>query len=199
MKRVLSILGVLALLIGIQFDLRAETRLNDTVAIEAQSQAQDTKIKFPKVINDVNVGGIVYQDFTAQTTTGTSITTLYTKVFAANTLNAKGRGIKITAWGTNAATADDKTTIISVGGTTFGTTGLHVGNGTAWKLEVILYRTSGAAVGQAMCSGYAAGAIIAPTWVATTIDWSTDLTILVRTTDEVAGGTLAKGWQIEQF
>ena len=197
MKRFLSILSLLALLIGI--NVQAATQINDTVAIEAQSQAQATTIKFPKVMADVNIGGIVYQDFTAATTTGTSITTLYTKVLPANTINAKGRGIKITAWGTNAATADDKTTIISVGGVTLGTTALHVGNATAWKLEVILYRTSGGAVGQAMASGYAATAIIPPTWVATTLDFATDLTILVRTTDEVAGGTLAKGWQIEQF
>ena len=198
MKRFINTFLLLAAVVALQFNANA-IQIGPNTTVDTVEQAQVTSVKIPKALADFNLGGIVYQDFTATTTTGTSITTLYTKVIPANTIAGNGRGIKITAWGTNAATADDKTTIISVGGTTFGTTGLHVGNATAWKLEVILYRTTSGAVGQALCSGYAAGAIIAPTWVATTIDFTTDLTVLVRTTDEVAGGTLGKGFQIEQF
>lgn len=199
MKTLLKTLLALALLVvafpASAIQIGADT---DLQAPSGQGGTQRT-VNVPRVSADLNLGGIIYQDFTATTTTGTSATTLYSYTVPANTINAGGRGLKITMWGTTAATADDKTQIISVGGTTFCTTGVTTGSAKPWKIEVIIYRTTSAAVGQAIGGGVANDAIVAPQWVATTIDWSTAITILGRTTDEVAGGTLGKGFQIEAF
>lgn len=171
----------------------------DLQAPSGQGGTQKT-VNVPRVYADLNLGGIVYQDFTARTTTGTSIETLTSITIPANTINAGGRGLKITVWGTTAATANNKTVDIKLGSTTLYTTGAVAANAKTWKLTCYVWRTTSAAVGQTVGEGLFNDAVVLSQWAATTEDFSTALVLAIRATDgTAAGGTLMKGWQVEQF
>lgn len=199
MKRFINTFLLLAAVVALQFNAQA-IQVGPNTSIDTVEQAQVTSVKIPKVPYDLNLGGIVYQDYTARTTTGTSIETLTSISIPANTVNGKGRGLKVTIWGTTAATANNKTVDIKLGSTTVYTTGAVAANAKTWKLTCYIHRTTGAAVGQVYGDGLFNDAVVLTQWAAITEDFSTALTLAIRATDGTAsGGTLLKGFQVESF
>lgn len=199
MKRFIHTFLLLAAVVALQFNANA-IQVGPNTAITTEEQAQATDVHIPKVIADLKLGGIVYADYTARTTTGTSIETLTSKSIPANTLNQAGRGLKVTVWGTTAATANNKTVDIKLGSTTLYTTGAVAANAKTWKLVCYIHRTTGAAVGQTYGDGLFNDAVVITQWAGITEDFSTALTLAIRATDgTAAGGTLMKGWTIEAF
>lgn len=97
------------------------------------------------------LGGSIYKSVTAGNNTSTGETTLDSYSVAANLLNANGRGLRITAWGTFAANANTKTVRLKFGSTDL-TSGAFTGttNGGSWKVSATILRT-GAATQTAVC------------------------------------------------
>ena len=67
--------------------------------------------------------------------------TLMTYSLPANRLGADGQAVRITAWGTGAATADDKTIRIYFGATVLRQLGPAAFNNATWKTEALVVRT----------------------------------------------------------
>lgn len=66
--------------------------------------------------------------------------TLMSYVLPANTLNAVGQGILVTAWGQKAANAAPVTLALNVGGMTINS-GAQVFSGSSWEMTAMFYKT----------------------------------------------------------
>lgn len=75
------------------------------------------------------------------TAADTNETDLWTYTLPANTLNADGKAIRITAWGTTGATANNKTIRLKFGAGTPRTHGPTAANNVGWVITVIVVRT----------------------------------------------------------
>jgi len=98
----------------------------------------------------------LYQDLAAVASASTSKSTLKSVSLPAALLAATGlRGIRILAWGTAKATANNKTQTIDVGGTTVVTTGAVGNNNGSWAVEAVIVRK---ATDSQECIGWAQSA-----------------------------------------
>lgn len=79
-----------------------------------------------------------------QTGTGsnTTATALWSFALPAGSLMVNGRGLRIKAFGTFAANGNNKTAVLTFGGTTIATTGTVAANNVTWLLEADLQRVS---------------------------------------------------------
>ena len=82
---------------------------------------------------------------TAATIADTNETTLWTYDLPANVLSADGKGVRITAWGTTAATANTKTLRLYFGSGLSGVAHSFGFNNLDWELSAIVLRTGAAA------------------------------------------------------
>ena len=91
----------------------------------------------------------------------TNETTLWTYSLAANTLDTNTKAVRITAWGTTAANANNKTVKLYFGSTVVANRGTHTfGTGGSWHYTAIVSRTGAAtqvAVGSSVYNGATVG------------------------------------------
>ena len=80
----------------------------------------------------------------AGTAADTNETDLWTYSLPANTLNVDGKGIRITAWGTTGATANNKTMKLYFAGTVLNVTLALAANNRGWILRGQVIRTGAA-------------------------------------------------------
>lgn len=143
--------------------------------------------------------GVLDVDCTAVTTTGTSAENIQTYSLPAGALKRNGQSLRIRAWGTTAATANDKTVRLLFGTAALITTTNIAANAKDWYLEAIVVRT-GAATQECIANGQFNAAIVATDRVAATQDLTAAVTIALEATDATAsGGTLADGWMVEML
>ena len=103
-------------------------------------------------------GGLLHIDTTAVgTDADTSEKVLNTYTLPANSLDMDGKGIRVRAWGSVAANANNKTVKIEFGGVQMVIAGVVGWNGIDWLFEAEIFRTG---VGAQICVGeYTADAI----------------------------------------
>ena len=143
--------------------------------------------------------GVLDVDTTAVTTATTSEETIQSYTLPADALKRNGQSLRIRAWGTTAATANDKTIKLTFGSTTLISTGALAANAKDWYLEAIVVRT-GAATQEAIANGQANAAIVATDRTAPTETLADAITLAVKATDATAAaGTLMKGWMVEML
>lgn len=93
------------------------------------------------VVGGARVGGVLTTNTTqAGTTAVTTEEELWTYSLPANTLNANGKAVKITAYGTCAANGNTKNMRVYFGSTA-GVLLTGAFNGSSWKIVVIVTRT----------------------------------------------------------
>lgn len=143
--------------------------------------------------------GVLAVSTTAATTTGTSEETIATYTLPANALRTNGQSLRIRAWGTTAATANNKTQKLLLGSATLVSTGAIAANAKDWFLEAIVVR-DGAASQVCLGNGQANDAVVVCDYTAPTQDLTTALAITVKATDATAAaGTLLKGFMVEML
>lgn len=123
---------------------------NNTVVMQAGAVAAGTTFRPSGNLNTV-VGPI------GSSATNTT-QTLASYVLPANVLDAAGRELQVTAWGTVAGNAAPKTLALNLGGAAV-TTGTQTGSGYAWELAGT-YQKQTANAQNAFFSGMASGGII---------------------------------------
>ena len=96
---------------------------------------------------------------TAVGNVGAGTDDLITATIGGSTMSVNGNGIKITAWGTTAANANNKTITLNYGGTTLVTSGAVGFNNAPWYIEATVIRT-GAATQVAVATFQAAATVV---------------------------------------
>ncbi len=130
---------------GIDTDLRAESLANASklfldAGIDELQTAAGTAVTAL-----ANIGGKLNIDnTTAGTTAVTTEETLLTYTLPANSLTQGGRGIRIRAWGTTAATATTKRIRLKFGATNVFDSGVVTSNNETWHFQAEVYRTGAA-------------------------------------------------------
>lgn len=125
------------------------------------------------------VGGVLTVNTTqAGTTAVTTEEDLWTYSLPANTLSANGKAVRITAFGTTAANANNKTIKLYFGSTVVATSGTSGYNGIAWTLTVPVIRT-GAATQLGMGGVAVVGGSLGNSWSAPAETLSGAITIKV--------------------
>lgn len=98
----------------------------------------------------------------AATGTNTTETDLATVSIPAATLDTNGMGVRITAWGSFGATANNKTVKLYFGSTAVASSGAVAGNNVKWVARSMVIRT-GAATQDALGEFYHGTSVVAPT------------------------------------
>jgi hypothetical protein len=81
----------------------------------------------------------------AATAANTTETDLWTYTLPANALDQDGKAIRVTTWGTTAATANTKRMRLYVGSTLVADNGATAANNLSWRHTVLIIRTGAAA------------------------------------------------------
>lgn len=122
------------------------------LAITNSSAALTTGSVIPGGASSVaNVGGVINVNTTSVSNVSTTETNLITYSLPANALATNGQSIEVIAWGTFAATANNKTVRIYFGSTIVLDTGAVAANSGNWMIRMTVIRT-GAATQLAMAT-----------------------------------------------
>lgn len=144
------------------------------------------------------LGGRLCTSTTSAPTTGTTAQTLATCVLPANALSVNGAGVKVKAWGTTAANANNKTFAIYLGATACSSLTSATNNGNL-AVEATIIRTGAATQecgGTAMSSNGGVNVIRATPAEDTTAAITLDI---VSTTPTAAGDFTFRGLLVEIF
>jgi hypothetical protein len=115
------------------------------------------------VVGGARVGGVLSVNTTeASTGADTNETDLWTYSLPANTLNVNGKGVRVTAWGVNAANVNNKTWKVYFGSTAVYALGPSALNGSSFRVVMEVART-GAAAQIAAAFGGAGGTLTTAT------------------------------------
>lgn len=143
-------------------------------------------------------GNILVNTASGSSTGTNTLQTLASYSFPANALDAVGRSLSVTAWGSFAGNAAPKSVNLKIGGMTM-TTGTQTQSGGSWMLEGMAYKT-GANAQTAFFEGIAGATQLS--CVATT-DTSVDtsaITISVTATDaSAASGNITVSGLVAQY
>lgn len=132
-----------------------------SVVIQATGPTQLRTYQFPdantKVVTQVDPAllfgtggvtylpsGVIYRNLTPVSNVGTGVTDLMSYSLLGNSLSVDGMGIRVFAWGINAANGFTKTKVLVVGGVAL-TQRISTANGTTWDFEAVIYRTGASA------------------------------------------------------
>lgn len=143
--------------------------------------------------------GILSANVTAAATAvGTTAQNLMTYSLPANQLRA-GRGVKIRAWGSTAANANNKTVALAFGATTLISSGALAANNKDWELEARVFFGADTTHQVAAGRGQANGAAIQAACTAPTEDAATAVTIAMVGTDGTSSASdiTCKGMTVE--
>lgn len=111
-------------------------------------------------------------------------------IIPANTLNAAGKGVQVEAWGTTAATANNKTVRVVIGATVPITSGALALNGGQWVIKASYVRSTAAVEDSWGIYGNQTPTTVGPTRVAGTDDTATPLTVAVQASCPTAAADL---------
>lgn len=141
--------------------------------------------------------GLALVDAVGGSSLTASETTLSTLTLPANSLYKNGQSIRVKAFGTFAANANNKEVKLYFGTTSILDTGTLTSNNKSWYVEALIMRS--AVGGQSViASGRAGDAIIAEIYTALTKDAATDLAIAVKGTAATgASDIVCKGMIVE--
>lgn len=124
------------------------TMPNTTATIARTDAGQDftgqQRVQAGASTSYIPVGGTLCVSYTAASTTGTVDQSLFTCTLPANALSADGKAIRIRAWGTLAANANNKMVTLKFGATTLATR-TSSGSGLPWVVEATVVRTGASA------------------------------------------------------
>lgn len=104
----------------------------------------DTGVRSPKIHDGddfLPLGGRLLVDTTAVGNVGTGEDDMIAETLEGGTLAANGQALRITAWGTFAANANNKRARLYFGATAVADTGVIAQNGGSWRLEALVVRT----------------------------------------------------------
>ena len=119
-------------------------------------------------------------------------------VLPANSLSANGKGVRVRAWGTTAANADNKQVKLYFGASVLAS-GVAAANNVAWNLEIVVLRTAAGAQ-SVIGGGNFNAASVSPAYTSGTDDETTALTIKCTGQDSTASSANAivcKGMIVE--
>lgn len=120
--------------------------------------------------------------------------TAHTYTLPANSLSANGKAVRVRAWGTTAANANNKTWKLQWGGTDIYTTGAVAANAKNWAIEATIIRTAAGAQ-DIHVTGHFNGALITASNITTaTENEATDLAI----TSRIQNGTASANDIVEE-
>jgi len=139
------------------------------------------------------IGGFIHSNVTPVATGGTSEEVLATYTLPANTLSADGKMLRIRAVVTHAANANVTTWRIRLGGIG-GTELLQLGGiatpGTVMLGEIVVARTGSAAAVTTSIGTYSTFVIAKGVTIASGLDYTADIAIVVTGTTPTAAGDL---------
>lgn len=127
------------------YDLRAESGSNDhKLFLDAGiDELQTAAGQAPTALADIG-GKLNVNNGTQGTTAVTTEETLHSYSLPANSLTQDGRGVRIKAWGTTAANANNKTVKLKFGATAVLDTGAVASNNETWHFVAEVFRTGAA-------------------------------------------------------
>lgn len=114
--------------------------------IVAQNLGDATTIQKGGGTATASPSGVLHANTTqAGTIADTNETDLWSYSMPANTLNANGKAVRVTAWGVFGATANNKTLRLYFGGTAIVSQGAGAFNALGWVMTGVIVRTGAAA------------------------------------------------------
>lgn len=133
----------------------------------------------------------LYSDTTQYTEAVSTAVDISSYTIPGGMLSQAGEGIDFYFAGITAATANNKTALVTFGGTTILTTGALAANNVPWELKGRIMRVS-AAVQEIVCSGNANAAAVTLTRTAGAIDLTVDQLLKLNVTSAVATAGLTQ-------
>lgn len=146
--------------------------------------------------SNATIVGVLNVNTTSTASSQTAKQTLLSYVLPLNAMSANGKCVRVKAWGTAKATANNKTQTIDFGATSVASTGAVANNNGVWVVSAVVCRTGASA--QAAVGEATSATTVALTNSTPAESTTGNITIAVTSTNVTdTDGTTAKGLIVE--